>query len=173
MHRCALVCVALSCSGEAPPAAPAKPATTQDAGVDGITDIGSVEPGALDGDPRNPRVAAQRFKNRPPRPIDVVLKTEPPGAIAAVDGVEIGVTPTYWYGESDGREHEFTFVLRNHAVARYRFVPIQSGTVHARLDPIAADPVVGKRDPMTPSGVLEPAPSPVPPPPTVITPDTP
>jgi hypothetical protein len=161
------------CSGgdDKPPPAP-KPAVVHDAGVDGITAIGSVEPGSLDGDPRNPRPAPARFKNRPARPIDVMLKSEPPNAIAAVDGVQLGPTPAYWYGDSDGREHEFTFVLPGHAVARYRFVPIQSGTVHARLVPIITQDVDGGVPVMTPP-TFAPDPitqPPVAPPATVITP---
>jgi|HubBroStandDraft_6_1064221.scaffolds.fasta_scaffold50574_3 hypothetical protein len=77
--------------------------------------------------------------NRQIRAIDVVLRSTPTGAQAAVDGLVIGPTPAYWNGNADGREHEFTFVLPGHAIARYRFVPITSGTIHARLVPISDD----------------------------------
>ncbi|MFT3694764.1 MAG: hypothetical protein QM831_16565 [Kofleriaceae bacterium] len=81
--------------------------------------------------------------HRPPtgrtqgHPIDIILRSTPQAANAAVDGVPLGTTPTYWNGMADGREHEFTFVLPGHAAARYRFVPITSGVVHARLEPIS------------------------------------
>ena len=73
------------------------------------------------------------------KPIDVVLRSTPAGASAAVDGIVIGTTPAYWNGNADGREHEFTFVLAGHAIARYRFVPITSGTIHARLERVSDD----------------------------------
>jgi hypothetical protein len=108
--------------------------------------------------------------NRPGRPIDVILRSTPQLAQAAVDGVPLGPTPAYWSGMADGHEHEFTFVLPGHAVARYRFVPITSGVIHARLDPIGDDQTdAGVADP--PPGIPELAP--VAPPATVITPDAP
>ena len=126
--------------------------------IDGITQIGTIEPGALDGDPGRHLTQPTRFKNRPARAIDIVLKSSPTHAIAAVDGVQIGTTPTYWFGDSDGREHEFTFVLRGHAVARYRFVPIQSGVVHARLEPVRDEPLDGGLEPsLAPTFTPEPA----------------
>src|SRR5215469_868870 len=51
------------------------------------------------------------------KPIDVMLRSTPSGASAAVDGIVIGTTPAYWNGNADGREHEFTFVLAGHAIA--------------------------------------------------------
>lgn len=76
-------------------------------------------------------------------PIQITLRTTPPGASAAVDGTPVGTTPAYWSGDADGREHEFTFDLRGFALARYRFVPITSGVIHARLDPIAEETDAG------------------------------
>jgi len=76
-------------------------------------------------------------------PIEVTLRSTPPGATAAVDGTVVGTTPAYWGGDADGREHEFTFDLRGFALARYRFVPITSGVIHARLDPIAEETDAG------------------------------
>lgn len=122
--------------------------------------------------------------NRPSHPIDVILRSTPNSAQVAVDGMPLGPTPAYWNGTADGREHEFTFVLPGHAVARYRFVPITSGVVHARLEPIPSEeidagvptgvvaPVVDPPLPGIPT-ITPPAPdaAPVPPPPTVITPD--
>jgi len=94
------------------------------------------------------RVAPTRPKSRPARPIDVMLKSEPRGALAAVDGRVIGATPTFWAGESDGFEHEFTFSLAGHAFARYRFVPITSGVLHVTLQPVATEPSDGGLEPL-------------------------
>jgi hypothetical protein len=97
--------------------------------------------------------AGERRPSAPPgpphaaHPIDVHLRSTPPGAQVAVDGVFVGYTPTYWAGEADGREHEFTFVLAGHATARYRFVPTASGVIHPRLEPIADEPDAGVGDP--------------------------
>lgn len=117
--------------------------------------------------------------NRPSHPIDVILRSTPNSAQVAVDGMPLGLTPAYWDGTADGREHEFTFVLPGHAVARYRFVPITSGVVHARLEPIPDEQidagVPSAAPPPPPPGIPTIAPTPdaapVPPPPTVIAPD--
>jgi hypothetical protein len=111
------------------------------------------------------RVLPMRPKNRPARPIDVVLKSEPRGALAAVDGRPIGTTPAFWAGESDGFEHEFTFSLAGHAFARYRFVPITSGVLHVTLQPVATDPPDGGLEPLiAPTFAPDPEPAPSPPP---------
>ena len=110
-----------------------------DAGTDGITTIRGYEPQSgmhLDDDAPAPVVA--RAQTRPGRPVDITLRSSPAGARVAVDGVPKGVTPAYWEGTT-GAEHEFTFVLEGYAMARYRFVPIASGVVHARLEPIAEE----------------------------------
>ena len=142
---------ACSEKADAPAPAPAPklvPADAAAAPSDGITAIGTFDPDSgvhLDDDvpPAPPPPAVGPTPPRPGahgKPIDVVLKSSPPGAMAAVDGVQIGPTPTYWNnGAADGREHEFTFVLRGFAAARYRFVPIASGVIHARLEAIADD----------------------------------
>ncbi len=129
------------------------------------------------------RVTPTRSKNRPARPIDITLKSEPHGALAAVDGRPIGTTPTYWAGEADGLEHEFTFTLRGHASARYRFVPVTSGVLHVRLTPVAETPDGGLEPLIAPSFApdaagLPPdaapvAPPPVAPPPAAPPPATP
>jgi len=117
---------------------------------------------------------------RPSHPIDVILRSTPNGAEAAVDGIPLGPTPAYWNGTADGHEHEFTFVLPGHAVARYRFVPITSGVIHARLERIPSDEIDAGVSASDPPGIptLPPvppvrvdAPAPVPPPPTVLGPD--
>jgi hypothetical protein len=80
------------------------------------------------------------------RPIDVTLHSTPPGAEVLVDGVYVGVTPTFWNGQADGREHEFVFMRRGHATARYRFVPVTSGVIHARLERMSEEPDAGVDD---------------------------
>ena len=160
----AILVAASACSG-GPSSTPAGlrdaplPPPAVDGGAAGSTAIGTFDPASglhLDDDGPLAAGAAQpeigtvlpRAKGRPPRPIDVVLRSSPSGARAAVDGTPIGTTPTYWSGDADGREHEFTFVLAKHAVARYRFVPITSGVVHARLDPIADDHPAANLEPL-------------------------
>jgi len=139
---------AASGSGSAPaPVLTPVPPAPVDAGVvpsDGITEIGTFDAASgmhLDDDATNPgHVTPPPRTVHTGKAIDIMLKSTPPGAMAAVDGVQMGPTPTYWpAGEADGREHEFTFVLRGFAVARYRFVPISSGVVHARLEAIVED----------------------------------
>lgn len=152
LDRRLLVLALVACSGKAsePTAEPVKHVPA-DAAVDGITEIGGNDPKRFtDPDPEHPTAPMRPAHNRPSRPIDVMLKSTPAGARAAVDGVPIGYTPTYWYGESDGREHEFTFSLRGYGSGRYRFVPIQSGTVHARLEPVSDEGLIdGGVDPVT------------------------
>lgn len=80
---------------------------------------------------------------RAARPIEVTLRSSPTGATAAVDGTVVGTTPAYWGGDADGHEHEFTFDLKGFALARYRFVPVTSGVIHARLEPIAEETDAG------------------------------
>ena len=71
------------------------------------------------------------------------MRSTPPGAVAAVDGITVGPTPTLWEGTVDGRAREFTFVLPGYAIARYRFVPTQSGVVHGTLGRLKAQPDAG------------------------------
>lgn len=174
-----LLLVLASCSSKSEPAPePPPPPPPADAPVDTITEIGANDPSRFtDPDPAHRPVPATKPRNRPTRPIDIILKSTPTGAQASVDGVVVGRTPAYWYGESDGREHEFTFVLRGHAVGRYRFVPIQSGTVHARLEVVSYETPDAGVDPVTsptqPSFTPDPTPAPLDtprPPDTVITP---
>src|SRR5262249_61761380 len=95
---------------------------------------------------------------RPSRPIDITLRSTPTEAQAAVDGVIIGYTPTYWAGQADGHEHVFTFVKPGFAGVAYRFVPIASGVVHAHLDPMAEEPDAGVNVPVDAGAVPAPAP---------------
>lgn len=180
MFRPLLLLVLASCSSksEAPPEQP-PPADAPAAPLDTITEIGNTDPNRFtDPDPTRRTPATKPPRNRPSRPIDIILKSSPPGADAAVDGVIVGRTPAYWYGEADGHEHEFTFVMNGHNSARYRFVPIQSGTVHAKLDVTTDEvPDAGVADPVTapkqPSFMPDPTPAPIDtpkPPDTVIAP---
>lgn len=131
--------------------------------IDGITSFGTPDPNAhVDEDPTGPPVARPANK-RPGRQIEILLRSSPSGAMASVDGLQVGPTPTYWIGET-GAEHEFTFSLSKHALARYRFFPIATGTLHARLDPVANDVDAG----VPPPGLVQP--SPIPPPETLVTP---
>jgi len=138
--------VACACSGGSSGAAP-QPVTA--APADAAT---------LQAAPTQPE--APSFVNtpkRPGRPIEIILRSTPSGARVAVDGVELGVTPTMWMGET-GAPHEFTFVLAGHALARYRFVPVASGLVHPRLEPVA-EPVNAPRPPPPQMVAPQPAPS--------------
>jgi hypothetical protein len=132
-----------------------------DAGVTAV--ITDIDPSGMhvDDDVAAATVQAQPQPTRAGRPIDVTLRSTPPGAQVAVDGTVIGNTPSFWNGMADGREHEFVFTMRGHAIARYRFVPITSGVIHGRLDrievdtdagvPAAPPEVVPPRSPTTPS----------------------
>lgn len=104
-----------------------------------VSDGGSTPGGPLAG--QNAKPTLDSAGSRPPefaritKPIGIHLRSSPPGAKAAVDGVTVGITPTFWNGVADGRAHAFTFTLAEHQVARYRLVPVTSGIIHARLSP--------------------------------------
>ena len=150
------------------------PATAPgDAGVKQLGPV-LVDPGDMHLDDDVAKRPVQNQPTHPGKQIDIILRSSPSGAMAAVDGVPVGITPAYWSGMADGREHEFTFVHADHAVARYRFVPISSGVIHARLTPVSEDvdagvppPEVVPRPLPAPDAAVMQAP---PPPPTVITP---
>jgi hypothetical protein len=110
--------------------------------------------------------AVPRETTRPGRPIEIMLRSTPPSSMVAVDGKQLGITPQVWEGTTGG-EHEFTFVLKDHDVARYRFVPVASGVVHARLERIVDETPI---DAGVPREVVRPEPAP---PPTVLPPVTP
>jgi hypothetical protein len=169
----AWLCVALiACSSkdDPPQVAPTPP---RDAGVpmDGITAIGRFDPASgmhLDDDMPNP--VRPRQARQPGKLVDITLRSSPPGAIAAVDGQQIGRTPTY-APVTSGIEHEFTFVLEGYAVARYRFVPIQSGVVHATMEPVSSEIDAGVALPPEMSRPQPTLPPPaVPAPPTLVSP---
>ena len=131
-------------------------------------------------DPGTP-AAARPASKRPGRPIEIILRSNPPSAEVAVDGTPYGVTPQVWSGET-GAEHEFTFRLGGYSMARYRFIPITTGILHARLEPmtedvdagVAAPPeVVPPRIPMVPavSETIDAPATPLAPPPDAFVPD--
>jgi hypothetical protein len=163
----AIAAACAGCSGEpagpAPQPPPLSPPQDAAAALPGADPASGPHP---DEGSAAARVTPARSKNRPPRPIDVTLKSDPRGALAAVDGRPIGTTPTFWAGESDGLEHEFTFNLAGHASARYRFVPITSGVLYVKLQPVAAEPPDGGLGPViAPKFVPDAAAAPPAPPP--------
>jgi hypothetical protein len=99
------------------------------------------------------RIIAPPAGHRVGRDIEITLRSTPPGARVSVDGAPLGNTPAFCPCKADGREHEFLFTLPGHAIARYRFVPVSSGVIHARLDPIAEEPNAG----LPPPEVVPPA----------------
>lgn len=167
---------AAACGGEggaasAPPPAPATALTGVDAGVAvdaGITALPTYDPAAgfaLDPDPQ-PRPGT-RAAARDRRTVQLLLRSTPVGAIAAVDGVRLGPTPVLWDGEA-AVPHEFTFVLAGHALARYRFAPITGGVVHGRLVKISDEvtPALPPA-PALPHAAVRPSAPPPPPPPAI------
>lgn len=158
VFRAALLVVVVGCSGERPEP-PRAAVAVRDAGVvaEPEEEVGPDPAAEL------PVRTTARPAARAAKPIDVILRSSPSGATVAVDGVQVGVTPTYWAGDANGREHEFLFVRKGYAYARYRFVPVTSGVVHARMDPIADERASVPPEVLAPRPP-EPAPTPVAPP---------
>jgi hypothetical protein len=124
-------CASKSESEPLPPDAAVQPAAPRpDAAelMDPVTD-----------DDAGPVARRPRAERPKPEMIQIILRSSPPGSIAAVDGVVIGKTPTYWQGEKIPTPREFTFVRRGYAMARYRFVPIKDGVVHATLKSVMVE----------------------------------
>ncbi|MBK9036312.1 MAG: hypothetical protein IPL61_34545 [Myxococcales bacterium] len=153
-HALALAATVVACGGACggggggdtrPPPAP-RTALTLDAGgaLDGgITELPTYDPAAgfaLDPDPQPRSGGRGGARDRDRKQVQLLLRSTPIGAIAAVDGVRLGVTPVVWDGDG-GIAHEFTFVLAGHTLARYRFVPVTNGIVHGRLVKITSDGV--------------------------------
>src|SRR3954462_8998216 len=95
-------CALIACSGNnsdkpKPAPDPAAVPLRLDAGVH--TAIG-VDPSAmhLDDDVGARPGPPPQTPNRPGRPIDVTLRSSPPGARVSVDGQPLGNTPGYWSG---------------------------------------------------------------------------
>jgi hypothetical protein len=134
--RCVLLVLIAACSHRSEPVAKSEPPKPAPAPV--VVD--HAPPVHVDD---TPHAAPANPNPRGAHAIAVTLRSTPAGATAAVDGTPVGTTPAYWGGDADGHEHEFTFELRGYALARYRFVPITSGVVHARLEPIAEETDAG------------------------------
>jgi hypothetical protein len=145
---CAAVTALAACNGggsdkHEPPAVPSTAlvdAATVPPIDAGITAVPTFDPASgfhLDDAPA-PRPGG-RNAARDRKPVQLLLRSTPAGAIAAVDGVRLGPTPVLWDGSLDGQPHEFTFVMAGHALARYRFVPVTSGIVHGTLVKLTDD----------------------------------
>lgn len=154
-----------ACADEAEKPRPAAPpaAAPIDAGVANAGPTVTFDPTSahLDDGPSGP-TGARPPARRATRPIEIVLRSSPNGARVFVDGEDRGITPILWQGETG--EHVFTFVKKDHAMARYRFWAITSGIVHARLEPVAEEIKAGTPPPV----LMSPQ---VPAPPTLLTPD--
>jgi hypothetical protein len=134
-----------------PPRGPSSAAPPRDAGPATRPDPagGKENEFHLDGADIEYEAARRDVRPHKGRLIELVLRSTPSGAIAAMDGVPIGPTPAVWQGETDGRPREFTFVLPGYAIARYRFIPMQSGVVHGTLGRLKSEPDAG---PTVPDG---------------------
>ena len=168
-----LVAIIAGCSGSGeqpkPEPVPATPSTA-DAGADAVPMSPVADGGAQ----------VRPAQTRPGRPIEIILRSSPPGAQVSVDGSLLGPTPQLWVGET-GAEHEFTFTAPDYAMARYRFRPITTGILHARLEPVAeeidagvsAPPEVVPPGPVVPAvpSVVDAPPAPLAPPLDAFTPD--
>ncbi|MEO7096882.1 MAG: hypothetical protein ABI175_26725 [Polyangiales bacterium] len=123
----AMIVIAGACSGTAPDPKPDPvPAVLSDGGADAVPQAVAVAP------------TASPAPKRPTRPIEIILRSTPGDAEAWVDGAYIGITPQVWGGET-GAPHTFMFKKAGYAVAQYRFVPVTTGILHPRLDPVAED----------------------------------
>lgn len=151
--------LAAACSGdgEAPKAKPVDKAdvVAQDAGIQHDAPP-PLDPSGMHLDDYVP-AAGRPAAKKAGRQVEIVLRSTPPGATVAVDGVNHGITPKVWAGETG--EHEFTFTLPGHGLARYRFYVISTGVVHARLDPVATEPTNAGTPPpeLVPPGVVAPS----------------
>jgi hypothetical protein len=165
------------CSSDEAPAADPKelaPVVAPVAVVPGVTKIGSVNlAGAhLDDDVATTTAPTAMNPKHESRNLEILLRSSPAGAMAAVDGVAIGQTPILWEGDFTGREREFTFALAGHTTARYRFVPTSNGVVHGRLEEVILNVPGGTPNaPKTNDATnapqrVPPVPSKIPPPPT-------
>ena len=146
--RLVLVVVLAGCGGddgaETKPPPPPMPGYLVDAAAEATpTVLPSYDPASgYHLDDAEGGTAARRTERTAPRErrvLQLMLKSTPSGALAAVDGKVLGRTPLFWEGEFTGREREFTFVLPGYTMARYRFVPIKDGFVHGRLEKVSTD----------------------------------
>ena len=171
---CLVIALAACSSKTDEPTPPPLPPAIADAGIDGITAIVGFDPASgmhLDDDGPNKTPTAKRPRG-PATPIGIMLKSEPSGATVLVDGENLGQTPKYWSGTADGSEHEFAFTKPDYALARYRFVPITSGVLHATLERVSSGETIdaGLEPIIAPKLAPD---APIAPPPTVLTTDAP
>jgi len=127
-----------ACGGSAAPASE-PPAAVIDAAPPAIDAAPTPAPAPVTGDDGPDPQPGARPAVRGHRMLELLLQSTPPGALAAVDGVIVGATPTYWQGEFTGEQREFTFIRPGYAIARYQFVPVVNGIVHGRLQLISAE----------------------------------
>ncbi len=126
MRRALLLCWVLGCGKSAEPV----PDNTNDAQTADAGGTAGASPTSMVPRPPPPPAPFQRVH------LTLTLRSTPPGAAAAVDGRPIGQTPVIYALDSDGRPHEFTFVLPGYAPWRVRFPPVKDGVIHATLHPI-------------------------------------
>lgn len=115
------------CSGEKPPAPPPPPHGVLANADAGVADAVQLQAADLEGVARPTKKAG--------RPIDILLRSSPVPAKVSVDGTPVGVTPQVWIGET-GALHTFVFEAPGYAEAKFQFVPVSSGVLHPRLDPV-------------------------------------
>lgn len=127
------------------PQSPPAPAV-RDAGPPSEASAAEASEFHLDGADIEYEAGRREARPRKGRAIELVLRSTPSGAIAAVDGVAVGPTPALWQGSTDGRAREFTFVLPGYSIARYRFIPMQSGVVHGTLGRLKSESDAGPMD---------------------------
>lgn len=164
----ALASVALHCGDKDHGATTSKAQATSMPAVEpqpaGITTIGELDRREVHLDELGaPSIPLPRHATpKRPRSLELILRSTPSGAIAAVDGVPVGQTPMLWQGEFTGREREFTFTAAGFATARYRFVPTTDGIVHGRLSEAGSNADKRRVREGTPSALI-PAGAPQPP----------
>jgi hypothetical protein len=151
----AIAALAIACSGGGDDADPTRTPTRKmstAAPVAAPIDAGVVETappvaaptgpedGWLDPTPESgtwkPSNSAKRKRER--HMVYIQLRSSPAGATVMIDGQRVGVTPTYWEGETDGKAHDFVFILEGYKVEHYRFVPVTSGHLNAPLKKLIA-----------------------------------
>ena len=157
-------------SSAKPPPAPPSTVVSIDAGVTpGVTTLPTYDPAGgfhVDADVDTPPRAPGRA-GRDRRTVQIILRSTPSGAIAAVDGSNLGPTPALWEGTADGGAHDFTFRLAGYGLARYRFVPVTGGVVHGTLTRIPDDKSLPEVEATPSTSPRPPSRPPVPPPPPV------
>lgn len=131
----AILLLGSACSGSAEPPKPEPvPAVISDGGTDTATLPAEVPP------------TAKPMPRRPGRPIEIILRSTPGEAEAWVDGTYLGITPQVWSGET-GAPHTFMFQKPGYAMAQYRFVPVTTGILHPRLEPVVEESDAGVAPP--------------------------